>query len=87
MPNEESGKVAWFLAGTAVGAAVALLYAPKSGKETRRYLGKKTEEGCELISETGKEIADRGKELYEKGRKLADEAAEMIDRGKKLVHG
>ena len=87
MPSEENGKFTWFLAGAAVGAAVALLYAPNSGKETRAYIGKKTEQGRELISETSKEIADRGKELYDKGRKIADDAADLVDRGKKLVNG
>jgi len=30
-----------FLAGAAIGAGIALLYAPQAGKETRKYLGKK----------------------------------------------
>jgi gas vesicle protein len=39
--NQESesllaGNVAWFLTGAFIGAAVAILYAPKSGKETRQ---------------------------------------------------
>ena len=80
-------KANWFIAGAAVGAAVALLYAPKSGKDTRRFIGEKTEEGKQAVSETGKEIYERSKDIYEKGRKVADDAADLFERGRKLVRG
>jgi len=88
MAHENGGsKLIWFVAGAAIGASLALLYAPKSGRETRRYIEKKTEEGREAITETGKEIYGRGKVIYEKGRKVADDAAGLIERGRKLVRG
>lgn len=87
MPADNSSKLVWFLTGAALGAAIALLYAPASGQETRQKIGKKTEEGREALTGSGKEIIDRGRDLYGKGRKIADEAAEMFDRGRKLVQG
>ncbi|MCC6858449.1 MAG: YtxH domain-containing protein [Bryobacteraceae bacterium] len=88
MAHDNGGsKLMWFIAGAALGASIALLYAPKSGKDTRRYIEKKSEEGREAIAETGREIYDRGKGLYEKGRKVADEAAGLFERGRKLVRG
>jgi gas vesicle protein len=43
MAQEESnGRLIWLVAGAAIGAAVALLYAPASGADTRKYLGDKT---------------------------------------------
>lgn len=87
MSDEDTGKFLWFVAGAAVGASIALLFAPASGKETRRYISKKACEGREALSDTGKEIADKGRDLYDKGRKLADEAADMFERGRKLVEG
>jgi len=36
-----------FILGAVSGAAVALLYAPASGNETREYLGEKAREGRE----------------------------------------
>jgi len=88
MASEDSGiSIAWFLVGAAVGAAVALLYAPQSGRETRRLLAKKTEEGREALADSGKEVLDRGKELFDRGRELADEAADIFERGRKLVRG
>lgn len=83
--EDKSGSVIWFIAGTAIGAAVALLYAPQSGEQTRRLIGDKAKEGKEALADSGKEMMDRGRELYERGRKMADEAAEMFDRGRKIV--
>jgi gas vesicle protein len=77
----------WFVAGAALGAAMALLYAPPSGAETRRRISRKTQEGRESLLESGKELIERGRELYEKGREIADEAAELFERGRKLVEG
>ena len=85
--EDTSGKVIWFFAGAAIGAAVALLYAPQSGQETRRYLGDKAKEGKDALAESGRDMMDRGRDLYERGRKMADEAAEMFDRGRKIVDG
>jgi len=48
MASESNGSnFLWFLAGAAVGAAIATLYAPQSGRETRRYIRRKSEEGRE----------------------------------------
>jgi gas vesicle protein len=39
------------LVGAAAGAAIALLYAPATGRETREYLGDKAREGARKASE------------------------------------
>ena len=87
MANDDSGAaVAWFLAGAAARAPQShSLYAPKTGKDTRKYLNKTTREGREAVESSGKELMDRGKELYDRGRKIADDAAELFERGRKLV--
>ncbi len=86
MAQEDSGgKLIWFVAGAAIGAAVALLYAPQTGEETRRYLGKKTKEGADAVAETSREMYDRGRDLIEKGRRIADEAADIFERGRDIV--
>ena len=79
--------LAWFLVGAAVGATVALLYAPQSGKDTRRLISKQTERGKDALADTSKDVLDRGRELYERGREFADEAADLFERGKKAVRG
>ena len=85
--NEDSGKLTWFVVGAVVGAAVALLYAPKAGKDTRKLIGRKTDESKEAISGSTKEMVDKGKELYDRGRQIADDAADLFERGRKLVRG
>jgi gas vesicle protein len=51
-----------FVAGAAVGAAVALLFAPASGEETREYLGQRAREGRDRAAEAarqGREVLNR----------------------------
>ena len=85
--NDSGAGIFWFVAGAAIGASVALLYAPKAGKDTRKYISKTTEKSKDAITDSGKELVDKGKELYDKGRQLADEAADLFERGRKLVKG
>lgn len=87
MDDNNSSTLGWFLAGVVVGAAGALLYAPQSGKETRQYLGKTSQESRDAMEASGRELMERGKELYERGKQIADDAAELFERGKKLVQG
>ena len=87
MRDDSSNGILWFVVGVAVGAAVALLYAPQSGKKTREYLSEKAEAGKEYLGDTGRDIYERGRKVYEKGQEVADEAAELFERGRKLVRG
>jgi len=85
--DQGSNALAWFLTGTVVGFAAALLYAPKSGKDTRRFISGKTQQGYDAVADTGKDIVDAGKEMFERGRKLVEDAADLFERGRKLVKG
>ena len=73
-----SSPVLAFLLGAATGAALALLYAPRSGEETR-----------ELLNEKLRETAERGREAKEqlvtRGRELLDEAEGYVGRQKAAV--
>ncbi len=85
--DSDNSPAVWFLAGAAIGATVALLFAPASGRETRRRIARKASEGREYVEDIAGDLADKGREYYDKGRKLADEAAEMFERGRKMVQG
>jgi gas vesicle protein len=82
--DSESSGIAWFLTGAIIGAAVAMLYAPKSGKDTRQYLSDK---GRETLGDTGKNFMDASKDMFERGRQLVEDAADLFERGRKLVKG
>jgi len=64
-----------FLLGTISGAAVALLYAPATGRETREYLGEKAREGRDRAAEA----AQKGRQVINQGRETL---ATAIDRGR-----
>jgi len=79
--------LAWFLTGAVIGATVAILFAPKSGKDTRRYLSEKTHAGREAVMETSQDIVDASRDMFERGRKLVEDAADLFERGRRLVKG
>jgi gas vesicle protein len=86
--NEEyTSNAMWFVAGAAVGATLALLFAPTTGRQTRRKIRHVARRGGIALERTGVDLMGKSKDLYEKGRSMADEAAEMFERGKKLVEG
>jgi gas vesicle protein len=84
---EDNNNFGWFLAGAVIGAGAALLLAPNSGADTRKYLTDTTREGAEAMESSGRELMERGKELYERGKKIAEDATDLFERGRKLVQG
>jgi gas vesicle protein len=82
-----AGNVGWFLAGACIGAAVAVLYAPKSGKQTRRYLAGKVQQSKDAVADTSSSIVEASRDMFERGKQLVDDAADLFERGRKLVKG
>jgi gas vesicle protein len=64
-----------FLLGAVSGAAVALLYAPQTGRETRDYLGDKADEARRRAADA----AAKGREALNQGRETLNTA---IERGR-----
>jgi gas vesicle protein len=64
-----------FLLGAVSGAAVALLYAPASGRETRDYLGDRAREGRQRANEA----AARANQMVQQGR---DTIVSAIEKGR-----
>src|SRR5690242_8204660 len=85
--EESSSSIAWFLTGAIIGATAALLYAPKSGKETREFLSEKTQQGRETVTGNTKEILDAGRDMFDRGRRLVEDAADLFERGRRLMRG
>jgi len=66
-----------FLTGAAIGAGLALLFAPQSGKETRKQikdfsekLGGEVKDGVDRISEKAKGFIEKGKETFAKKSRI-----------------
>ena len=85
--SELAGNVAWFLTGALIGTAVAVLFAPKTGKETRQYLAEKAQKSTHAVTNASNNITEAGKDMFDRGRKLVEDAADLFDRGRKLVKG
>ena len=64
-----------FLLGAVAGAAVALLYAPAAGQETREFLGEKAREGRDRAADA----AAKGRDMVNQGRETITTA---IERGR-----
>jgi gas vesicle protein len=68
MAKDNSGSImVAFVIGALTGAAVALLFAPASGDETRDYLGQKAREGKDRLKEQRDHVltaVERGREAF-----------------------
>lgn len=85
--DDEGLRIGWFLLGIGVGVAVGMLYAPKSGRDTREYISQKAAQGKDAAAAAGRDVADRSRDMYDKGRQLAEDAASLFERGRRLVRG
>ena len=64
-----------FILGAVSGAAVALLYAPTSGRQTREFLAERAKEGRQRAAEA----ADRGRDAIAQSRETL---ASAVERGR-----
>ena len=71
MADNVGSKVSFFLVGLGIGALVGVLFAPKSGEETRDYLTKKADEGKDYAQRKARELRERADELVERGKDVA----------------
>jgi gas vesicle protein len=85
--KQVTSTLAWFLTGLVIGATAAVLYTPKTGRETRRYISRESRRGKEAVVETTENLVDAGRDMFERGRKLVEDAADLFERGRRLVRG
>jgi gas vesicle protein len=71
MSDRDGNSFVWFLAGLGIGAVVGVLYAPRSGEETREVLVSKAQEGRERVRQ--------------QARKAREQAGDWVDRGRDVV--
>jgi gas vesicle protein len=78
--SEENGgsQVGFFLAGLGIGAVIALLFAPRSGQETREYIVQKAEEGRDFVVSRSEEIRKQAEEALEKGKDMVSKQKEQL---------
>ncbi len=75
-------KFMYFVVGGLVGAAVALLFSPKTGEQTREFLEDKYKEGTERLSTTARQGKER---VTEKSLAMAGKVTGNINKGKEVL--
>ncbi len=86
MGENAGSKISYFLVGLGVGTLLGILFAPKSGGETRDYLTQKAEEGREYAQKKARELRERAEELLERSKDVVgrqkDQIAAAVEAGK-----
>ena len=67
MTDNNFSKVSYLVAGLGVGSLIAMLFAPKSGDETREYLANKAKEGRGYAEKRARNLKNRAGDLVERG--------------------
>src|ERR1700684_4596516 len=86
---EERGGFGYFLLGLGIGVAAGVLWAPRSGEETRQYLAdragdgadylrNRTEEGKQYLRQQTDNLKGSASDLYEKGRTTVQKQKENL---------
>ena len=76
--KESSNSLVWFLAGLGAGALLGVLYAPRSGRETRQALREKADEGRDYVITRGRQAKEQAQEWADKGREVLGKHKESL---------
>lgn len=79
MASNGGSKFGYFLAGMGVGAIIALLFAPRSGEETREYLREKYDDARDEAKRRVRDIRERAEEYSEKGKEFVERQRESLE--------
>ena len=86
MADNIGSRISYFMVGLGIGALIGILFAPKSGEETREYLAKKADEGKEYAQRKARELRERAEDLLERGKEVAtrqkDSISAAVDAGR-----
>jgi len=83
---EDDNKLSFFFLGLGLGVAAGILFAPKSGQETREIIKSKAGESGEYIRRQSEQIRDSAGDLIDRGRgvlnRQKDNLNEAVEAGK-----
>ena len=88
--REDTAKIGGaFLVGGMIGAAMAILYAPKSGRETRKDIRRAARSArnstVDLIEDTIDDLNGFASEFKEKAADILDQGADLSEKAKKEI--
>ena len=78
--SESNGgsKFVFFLTGAGIGALLALLFAPKSGQETRDYIAQRATESRDRVAEKSKEYRQRAEGYVDRAKGTVAKQKEQL---------
>ena len=65
---DDDKKLGYFFLGLGIGVAAGMLFAPKSGEETREFLREKAGEGKDYLKRRGDDLRDSASDLADRSR-------------------
>ena len=90
MSDSNSNSFLWFLAGLGVGAVVGVMYAPRSGNETREALRSKAEEGRDFVRQRARQARSQATDWVDRGRYVLNQQKDQFraayDAGRQAYH-
>ena len=78
MSDRDGNSFVWFLAGLGLGALAGVLYAPRSGSETREVLRARAEEGRDYVRSRAREAREQASEWADRGRDTLNQQKEQF---------
>ena len=83
---EDDNRFSYFFLGLGLGVAVGLLFAPKTGSETRELLRSKADEGKDYLKRRSNELRDQANDVIDRGRSAVnrqrDNLSAAVEAGK-----
>lgn len=58
-------------AGVGIGTAMGLLYAPQSGRQTRKLISRAAEDGADFVAARSREIRRQAEDAFDRGKDFA----------------
>jgi gas vesicle protein len=78
MADDSGNGFMWFLAGLGLGALVGVLYAPKSGRETRQALVDAAQDGREYLTERGTGVRTQVDDWVNRGKEVLSQQKDQF---------
>jgi gas vesicle protein len=71
-------KALFLILGGVIGAATALLLAPRSGPETRKLIMNKAREGADYVAARSKTVVDKTSEFVDRGKEIIQQKCDSL---------